>query len=177
MTRTTRPLLALTLGAAMVLLAACGSSGSSKTGSGATTTSSAAPTTTTSSAAATTTTTAGSATAVVSVSTTSLGPTLVDSSGHTLYEYQPDPMGSSTCTGGCATVWPPLTAPGTTVAVGAGLTASLFTVVSGAGGTHVVAVAGHALYRFSGDTKAGDTKGQGFAGIWHAAGPSGAPIT
>jgi predicted lipoprotein with Yx(FWY)xxD motif len=184
MTRTRRPLLTFGLGA-VVLLAACGSSGSSKTGSaattGATTSSTPSGATTTggggrygsATSAPPTTATAGSAGVVVKVTTTKLGLTLVDANGHTLYEYMPDPTGSSTCTGGCATIWPPLTAPGTTVAIGPHLTASLFSTVSGASGAHIVAIAGHPLYRFSGDAKAGQTNGQGFGGVWHAAGPLG----
>jgi predicted lipoprotein with Yx(FWY)xxD motif len=177
MARTTRPILALILGAVM-LLAACGSSGSSKAGSGATTTALATTTTTAGRYGGAATTTSAPATtsgAVVGVATTSLGATLVDASGHTLYEYQPDPMGSSTCTGPCATLWPALTTTATTVSVGSGVTASLFTVVAGGAGAKVVAVAGHALYRFSGDKNAGDTNGQGLAGVWHVASPNGAP--
>jgi predicted lipoprotein with Yx(FWY)xxD motif len=170
---------------AVVLLAACGSSGSSasKVQSGSSTTQGS---TTTSSggynrygnSGSTTSTppTSASSAAVVSTATTKLGSTLVDAQGHTLYEYQPDPMGSSTCTGACATIWPPLTSTSATVSVGGGLTASLFTTVAGENGAKVVAVAGHALYRFSGDKNAGDTNGQGFAGIWHAASPNGSPI-
>ena len=33
--------------------------------------------------------------------------------------------------------------------------------------------AGHPLYRFAGDTKAGDTNGQGILNKWYAAGPDG----
>ena len=182
MSRRHHALLALGLGA-VVLLAACGSSGSSKSGSGATTSTAPGGATSTTSGGGRygspgsttppTTTAAGTGASIVNLTTTKLGLTLVDASGHTLYEYQPDPTGSSTCTGPCATIWPPLTSPGTTVAVGAHLTASLFSVVSGAAGAHIVAIAGHPLYRFSGDKAAGDTNGQGFAGVWHAAGLTG----
>ncbi len=164
-----RPLLVGAL-AATFLLAACGSSGSSGTsgttaggyGYGAV---SSAPSTTTA-------TSAPAASApVVSSASTSLGTVLVDADGRTLYEYQPDPSGRSTCTGACASAWPPLTASGT-VAVGSGLTASSFTTVNDG----VVAVDGHALYRYGGDSQAGDTNGQGIGGIWHAAGADGSPI-
>ena len=180
-----RPLIVLAV-AAVALLAACGSSGSkSGAGNGGTTSTTAAASSTTAggggkysgggttTTAATSSTTSGGSTsgAIVSTATTSLGKVLVDSTGHTLYEYQPDPMGSSTCTGACAGAWPPLTATGT-VSVGGGLTASMFKTVNGG----VVAVNGHPLYRFAGDTKAGDTNGQGVANIWHAAGADGNPI-
>lgn len=181
MNHTTRPLLALGFGAA-VLLAACGSSGSAKASNTPSTT--AQPNTTTAPAAsgggryggggaATSTTAAPKAGAVdVSMITTPLGLTLVDSNGHVLYQYQPDPKGSSTCTGGCATAWPPLTVPGTTVKVGPNLPAAQFSTITGPGGIHIVADAGHALYRFAGDTKAGQTSGEGVGGF-KAAGPVG----
>jgi predicted lipoprotein with Yx(FWY)xxD motif len=178
---TRRSLLALTLGA-VVLLAACGSSGSSAVQGDSSTTQGSSTTATTaynrygnSGTTSSTPATTGTSAAVVSSATTRLGATLVDTAGHTLYEYQPDPTGSSTCTGGCATLWPPLTTTTATVSVGTGLAASLFTTVAGESGAQVVAVAGHALYRFSGDKNAGDTNGQGLAGVWHAASPNGAP--
>jgi predicted lipoprotein with Yx(FWY)xxD motif len=179
MNLTTRSLLAFGFGATM-LLAACGSSGSAKASGTASTT--AQPTTTTASASsgggrygggATSTTAAPKAGAVdVSLITTPLGLTLVDASGHVLYQYQPDPKGSSTCTGGCATAWPPLTVAGTTVTVGPNLPAAQFSTITGPGGIHIVADAGHALYRFAGDTKAGETSGEGVGGF-KAAGPVG----
>jgi predicted lipoprotein with Yx(FWY)xxD motif len=180
--RTTRSLLALAF-SAVVLLAACGSSGSAKAGAGATTTSSPVAGATTSTAAsggggkysssATTTVPAAASGVAVNLTTTPLGLTLVDATGHTLYQYKPDPTGQSTCTGPCTKLWPPLTVTGSTVAVGAHLTASLFSTIPGAGGTRIVTISGHALYRFSGDTKAGTTNGQGIGGVWHAAGPLG----
>jgi predicted lipoprotein with Yx(FWY)xxD motif len=60
-----------------------------------------------------------------------------------------------------------------TVSVGPNLPAAQFSTVTGATGSHIVTIAGHALYRFSGDKKAGDTNGEGIGGIWHAAGPVG----
>jgi hypothetical protein len=39
-----------------------------------------------------------------------------------------------------------------------------------------VTLAGHPLYYFSGDSKAGDTNGQGKANIWHLASPTGDPV-
>jgi predicted lipoprotein with Yx(FWY)xxD motif len=172
MTRTPRLLLTLTFAAA-VLLAACGSSGSAKAGSAATTTSEPPATTTTAvQSTATTAAPAKSGAPDVSMITTPLGLTLVDANGHVLYQYGPDPKGSSTCTGGCATAWPPLTVPGTTVTVGTNLPAVQFTTITGPGGIHIVADAGHALYRFAGDTKPGETSGEGVNGF-KAAGPVG----
>ena len=54
------------------------------------------------------------AAATISVRSTSLGDVLVDAQGRTLYGFTNDANGTSTCTGACATNWPPLTvaAPG-----------------------------------------------------------------
>ena len=168
---TTRSLVALGFAGA-VLLAACGSSGSAKAGSAPSTT--AAPSTTVTTAGATTSSAAPKKTgaADVSVITTPLGLTLVDANGHVLYQDAADPKGASTCTGGCATIWPPLTVTGTTVTVGPNLPAAQFTTITGPGGIHIVADAGHALYRYAGDTKAGQTSGEGIGGF-KAAGPIG----
>jgi predicted lipoprotein with Yx(FWY)xxD motif len=177
MNLTTRSLLAFGFGAS-VFLAACGSSGSAKPSSSPSTTAPPSATTTSSGGryggGGTTATTAApkAGAADVSVITTPLGLTLVDANGHVLYQYGPDPTGSSTCTGGCATAWPPLTVAGTTVKVGPNLPAAQFSTITGPGGIHIVADAGHALYRFAGDTKAGQTSGEGVGGF-KAAGPVG----
>jgi predicted lipoprotein with Yx(FWY)xxD motif len=157
--------------AGVMLLAACGSSGSAKAGSAPSTT---APPATSATTGATTSTSAApkSGGVDVDVTTTPLGLTLVDSSGHTLYQYKPDPNGKSTCTGACATVWPPLTVSGT-VTVAANLPLAQFATIAGPGGTQIITDAGHPLYRFSGDKKPGDTNGEGVGGVWHAAGPIG----
>src|SRR3954454_12776346 len=48
--------------------------------------------------------------ATVRVASTGLGKILVDSQGRTLYLFQKDSGTKSTCSGGCATAWPPLRA-------------------------------------------------------------------
>src|SRR3954471_9735254 len=47
--------------------------------------------------------------AAVAVGPTSLGRTLVDGRGRTLYLFEQDKGTASTCYGACATLWPPLT--------------------------------------------------------------------
>jgi predicted lipoprotein with Yx(FWY)xxD motif len=163
MPRTTRSLLALTLGLAG-LLASCGSSGGSGR-SGATTTTR---------PAATTTTSAGPP--VVMVLTTKLGPTLVDARGHTLYEYDADPDKQVTCTEACAFLWPPLTVTQDRVPVGPGLDASLFTALGSVNGRRSVAVNNRPLYRFSQDKQPGQIGGVAAGtGLWHALTPNGTP--
>lgn len=89
------------------------------------------------------------------------GKILVDSNGMTLYEHDGDSATSVTCTGGCATVWPPLTVTGTP-RVGAGLDASKLATVNG---TQVV-YGGHPLYRFASDQTAGAIAGEGVGGFF-----------
>jgi predicted lipoprotein with Yx(FWY)xxD motif len=101
----------------------------------------------------------------VSTATTKLGKVLVDSAGKTLYTSSGDTTpGSSSCTGGCATIWPPLAVTGTAT-YAAGLTASKFTTITRSDGTKQVAYNGKPLYTFASDSAPGDTTGQGVGGF------------
>ena len=98
---------------------------------------------------------------------------LVDADGMTLYMFKPDSMDESKCTDDCAGAWPPLTlATGTPVA-GDAVDQSLLTTAPRATGEPQVAYNGHRLYRFSGDSAAGDTNGEGVADVWYAVTPAG----
>src|SRR4051794_41680031 len=59
----------------------------------------------------------------VAAARTKLGTVLVDARGRTLYLFEKDRGPSSSCYGGCASVWPPLTTDATPVA-GAGAQAA-----------------------------------------------------
>lgn len=109
----------------------------------------------------------------VKLATSTLGKILVDAKGRTLYAFDPDGsnIDASQCTGGCASVWPPLTAK--KAQVGKGLDASFITVNA----SGQVAYNNHLLYRYSGDSAKGDTFGQGIGGVWHVVGADGSPIT
>ena len=157
-----------TVAVAALALAACGSSSKSSSASDSTTSS---PSTT---VAPTTTTAAPAADATVKVATTKLGKVLVDNKGLTLYRFDNDTTpGQSTCGAGvCATTWPAATVTGTPT-VGAGIDASKLTTFMRADGKTQLQIAGHPLYRFAGDAKAGDTNGQGILDKWYAAGPDG----
>ena len=76
-------------------MAACGSTGSTTTSTGGAPASARQPSADTSSG-------------TVDVARTGLGSVLVDSQGRTLYLWQADITSKSTCTGACATAWPPL---------------------------------------------------------------------
>ncbi|HEX3705965.1 MAG TPA: hypothetical protein VHV76_04980 [Mycobacteriales bacterium] len=97
------------------------------------------------------------------------GTILTTSSGRSLYLFTDDTKGHSTCTGACATEWPPVIVPhGDKVAGVSGLG----TIKRGS--KRQAALHGKPLYRFSGDTAAGKVNGQGDDGDWFVATPGGA---
>jgi predicted lipoprotein with Yx(FWY)xxD motif len=148
-----------------VVLAACGSSGS-KTSSTATTTGSSAATTT-----------AAASGVAINGGQTSLGTVLVNSDGRTLYHFNKDTATTIACTGQCASTWPPVTVPaGEKPQAGSGVTATL-TVVMRPDGTQQVAANGQPLYMYAGDSKTGDTHGQGIGGFWFALMSNGSSTT
>jgi predicted lipoprotein with Yx(FWY)xxD motif len=116
--------------------------------------------------------------AVVKVRATSLGSTLVASNGKTLYMFAHDTSTKSTCSGMCATYWPPLATTGKPKA-GPGVHAALLGTTHRAGGTLQVTYHGHPLYFFANDKKAGATSGEGlkaFGGKWYVLSPAGLKI-
>ncbi len=95
---------------------------------------------------------------------------LTDTRGMTLYYFDADSPTKIACSGSCASVWPPLIATADNVTGGPGLTVT-FSVLDGANGKQVLGN-GHPLYTYSQDKAAGDTKGDGLFGRWHAATPA-----
>jgi predicted lipoprotein with Yx(FWY)xxD motif len=117
--------------------------------------------------------------ATVRVAKTNLGNVLVNSKGRTLYHFLADTGTTSTCTGDCATNWPPLTVSGTPK-VGKGAKASLAGTTPRSDGSTQVTYNGHPLYTYQGDQKAGATNGQGlnaFGGQWFALSSTGTDVT
>jgi predicted lipoprotein with Yx(FWY)xxD motif len=109
---------------------------------------------------------------------TSLGRSLVNSRGRTLYLFGKDRKGKSGCPGQCASVWPPLIAAGKPRAA-AGVKASLLGTMKRADGRMQVTYNRHPLYMFVKDTKRGQTNGEGlsaFGGSWYVVSPAGAKI-
>jgi predicted lipoprotein with Yx(FWY)xxD motif len=103
---------------------------------------------------------------------------LVDGKGRTLYLWEADKNGTSTCTSACAAAWPPVTVSGTAQA-GSGITQSLLGTVKRDDGTEQVTYNGHPLYYFVGDTAAGMAKGQGskaFGADWYVVNAKGSKI-
>lgn len=152
--RRSRPTLAI-LAAGVLLLAACNT-----VGSGSTAPSSTAPS-------------AAGGGLGISVAHTAAGDALAGAGGMTLYILTADSDGTSTCTGGCATTWPPLLGDGLQVNAGSGVSGTFGTTTRD-DGTKQVTHDGHPLYYYSVDTAAGDSKGEGVGGVWFIAPPGGA---
>jgi predicted lipoprotein with Yx(FWY)xxD motif len=152
--------------ATTALLAACGGSSKSTTA----TTSAASPTAT---QAASTQSAAGSGAVVKTASNSSAGGTiLVDAQGMTLYHLSGEQNGKFICTtGGCISIWHPLTLPAGSTPAGA---SSLATVKRPDGSVQVT-YRGTPLYTFAQDRSPGQTNGQGIkdVGTWSAVTVSG----
>ena len=115
---------------------------------------------------------------LVALGKTALGKVLVDARGRTLYLFEKDKRGVSACYGTCATYWPPLLSPAK-ARPGSGVRASLLGVTRRANGKRQVTYAGHPLYTFYGDTKAGQTSGEGlkdFGASWDVVSASGRAV-
>jgi len=110
-----------------------------------------------------------------------LGTALVTSDGFTLYTLSADAGGKVTCTStSCTGIWPPLLVPtGGTAIAGSGVTASMLGTITTPSGAKQVTYNKWPLYRFSQDSAAGQSNGQGiqsFGGVWHPIAPGGQPI-
>lgn len=94
---------------------------------------------------------------------------LTNRAGLTLYSLSVEKHGHFTCTGACLNLWRPLTVKKGVTPTGP---VKLGTVKRPEGMTQVT-FEGRPLYRFKGDTRPGQTNGEGFkdVGTWHAATP------
>jgi predicted lipoprotein with Yx(FWY)xxD motif len=112
----------------------------------------------------------------VGVAMSPVGKILVDRRGRTLYLYLPDKHGRSTCSGGCARVWPPAIVPRRPTAATGVSAAKLGTIVRADSHARQLVFAGHPLYTFVGDRKPGQLKGEDYLGAWFVISPSGRRI-
>jgi predicted lipoprotein with Yx(FWY)xxD motif len=106
------------------------------------------------------------------------GKFLADGQGRALYLFEADKGSTSTCTGACASAWPPATASAMPMA-GGGVSQSLLGTTKRAGGTEQLTYNGHPLYYFSADTGSGMAKGQGtkaFGADWYVLNAKGSKI-
>jgi predicted lipoprotein with Yx(FWY)xxD motif len=111
----------------------------------------------------------------VGVADTDLGSILVDAEGMTLYLFEADTDGTSTCYDECADAWPALI--GDAPIAGEGIDETLLGTTERDDGEVQVTYAGRPLYYFASDAAAGDTEGQGIGDVWYVIDPSGEPIT
>lgn len=109
-----------------------------------------------------------------------VGTVLVNSRGYALYMFVPDARHKVTCTGGCASAWPPVTLPGGTVPkAGPGVRAALLGSDPDPSGGRVVTYRGWPLYTYQGDAWPRHATGQGLnadGGLWYVLRPSGTPV-
>lgn len=104
------------------------------------------------------------------------GDVLVGPEGMTLYMFDQDTQGSgaSSCDGGCADNWPPLTVDDTPT-TGEDVSVDLSTFDRDDGATQVAAN-GWPLYYVTSDAEPGDTTGQGANDVWWVLRPDGSPV-
>jgi predicted lipoprotein with Yx(FWY)xxD motif len=148
----------LAFAALSLVMSACASKGSSGTGSGG------------GSANNTGTSNSGS---ISTASVSGIGTVLVNKQGFTLYYLTKDNHSTPTCTGSCASTWPPQMVSGAVPAAASGVTGTLGTVANPSGGMQLTYM-GWPLYTYSGDSAPGQANGQGFEGVWFAMTSSGA---
>ncbi len=118
--------------------------------------------------------------AVLTRKVSGLGVVLVNAKGHTLYVFMKDQHSRVTCTGQCASFWPPLKwkSKSKPKAGGAAKTSLLSSVKNPSGG-RVVTYDKWPLYTFVNDTAAGQAKGEGQnlnGGKWYVISPKGVLI-
>jgi predicted lipoprotein with Yx(FWY)xxD motif len=94
-------------------------------------------------------------------SPTSAGTVLTTADGMTLYTYDKDTVGQSTCYGECAQNWHPYLSNGTSMPSGK------MTLVTRSDGSQQWAYDGRPLYTFTQDTTAGQVNGNDFHNNWH----------
>ena len=115
---------------------------------------------------------AGSIT-LASTTDPTLGEYLTGQNGMTLYVLTTDTADTSSCSGTCATTWPPLAAATGATITGPSSATGAFATITRSDGIVQVTYNHMPLYYFSGDSAAGDTTGQGKNGVWFVAPVSG----
>jgi predicted lipoprotein with Yx(FWY)xxD motif len=112
--------------------------------------------------------------ATVRVAGTDLGEVLVDGEGRTLYLFDPDEQGESTCYDDCAASWPPLLDDDPVA--GDGADEGLLATVAREDGSLQVTYDDWPLYHWVGDEQSGDVQGQGVQDVWWVLAADGQPL-
>jgi predicted lipoprotein with Yx(FWY)xxD motif len=119
------------------------------------------------------------ANSAIGIRSTSLGKTLVDARGRTLYLFAADRPNVSRLSGAGLSVWPRFTATGNVKAINGARAAKIGTVTSPRG-VRQVTYNGRPLYYYVGDSGPGNVRGQGlnqFGALWYVLGPGGSAVT
>jgi predicted lipoprotein with Yx(FWY)xxD motif len=119
------------------------------------------------------------AASAVRIRSTSLGNTLVDANGRTLYLFAGDRANVSRLSGAGLSVWPRFVATGPVKGLNGAQAAKIGTITSPRG-IRQVTYNGHPLYYYVGDSAPGSTRGQGlnqFGALWYVLGPAGNAVT
>ncbi len=99
------------------------------------------------------------------------GMILTDGTGRTLYFFTNDKdTVTSSCNGGCATIWPAFYADSLTI--GTGLNPEDFGKITRSDSSLQITYKGWPLYYYSGDNSAGEVNGEAFKGVWYVAKPN-----
>ena len=86
---------------------------------------------------------------------------LVDARGMTLYTFDKDTSGKSTCNGPCAVMWPPLAAGASDRSAGP------FAVITREDGSRQWSYKGKPIYTYQADRTPGERAGDNFKDAWH----------
>jgi predicted lipoprotein with Yx(FWY)xxD motif len=98
-----------------------------------------------------------------------IGTVLMTPGGFTLYYLKTETNGNITCTGDCASAWPPLLASSGKVPAASPEVAPHLGTIERPDGTVQVTFHDKPLYTYASDSAPGETKGQGVGGVWFAA--------
>ena len=173
--KTAKLMAALSVVAATVV-AGCGGSSSSSSSSAPAASSATTPTQSASTSTASAAATAAPA-ALITTKHDKLGTILAYGPKHlTVYLFEADKAGASSCSGACAKFWPPVT--GDPKPEGQARAADLGTIKRADGSTQVT-YKGHPLYLFVKDKDNGDAYGQSvkaFGASWYVLAPSGTKV-
>jgi predicted lipoprotein with Yx(FWY)xxD motif len=102
-----------------------------------------------------------------------LGKYITDTESKALYWFKKDSPGKSTCSGACVENWPVYFRE--KVEPPKGISKEDFGTITREDGKKQTTFRGYPLYYWSGDTKKGDTKGQGIKGVWFVVNPEDFP--
>lgn len=94
-------------------------------------------------------------------SNTDVGQAMTTPDGMTVYTFDKDSTGASSCYGECAEEWRPVAAPSSAQAFGN------MSIIERTDGTRQWAYSGKPLYLYHDDTAPGDAEGDGEGGVWH----------